>query len=565
MKDLLLILKYKLILFMKSNTPVTFASIAKSTGITIIYMAFAIGFFVFTKNLIHYLLDVINIGSFLLHRFIMAVLFMFFVSINIGNIVVSYSTLFKSSETVWFFTKPISFTKVFLVKFLDNFFYSSTTLLLIVSAALLGYGIYFNLEWYFYPLTLVFMILPFMLSAGSLGAIILLIILRLSGKFGLKKVIGSLAFLYASWIILFYFISSPIDLVSKVFGYYHKIDLNLYFGFLENPLVKFLPNNWIADSLYWITQNHFENALPLILFNLFLSGVLFSITMLFANRWYYKTWLTSLELNSELKANNHHNRIFSFENKSVFNSIDEAVIKREFRLFFREPGQWIHLSVMLFLMGIFILGISGIKVLLIENYYNDYLKTIIYLVVSLFSIFMVAALSLRFVFPLISLEGETVWKVRSSPLDHKPFLIKRLLVYFVVIFLLGQLITFFANFQFPHQLGIIGQLNSAFIIISIVSLNFGMGGYFSNYKERNPIRIASSQGASITFLFILIYLVLLIALLFIPVFNFFRSSHMFLQSPLRDLITSSIILFILSIIFCSFFITMGLKSFQRDI
>jgi hypothetical protein len=216
-------------------------------------------------------------------------------------------------------------------------------------------------------------------------------------------------------------------------------------------------------------------------------------------------------------------------------------------------------------MGIFILGISGIKVLLIENYYNDYLKTIIYLVVSLFSIFMVAALSLRFVFPLISLEGETVWKVRSSPLDHKPFLIKRLLVYFVVIFLLGQLITFFANFQFPHQLGIIGQLNSAFIIISIVSLNFGMGGYFSNYKERNPIRIASSQGASITFLFILIYLVLLIALLFIPVFNFFRSSHMFLQSPLRDLITSSIILFILSIIFCSFFITMGLKSFQRDI
>jgi hypothetical protein len=550
---------------MKSNTPVTFTSIAKSTGITIIYMAFAIGFFVFTKNLIHYLLDVINIGSFLLHRFIMAVLFMFFVSINIGNIVVSYSTLFKSNETAWFFTKPISFTKVFLVKFLDNFFYSSTTLLLIVSAALLGYGIYFNLEWYFYPLTLVFMILPFMLSAGSLGAIILLIILRLSGKFGLKKVIGSLAFLYASWIILFYFISSPIDLVSKVFGYYHKIDLNLYFGFLENPLVKFLPNNWIADSLYWITQNHFENALPLILFNLFLSGVLFSITMLFANRWYYKTWLTSLELNSELKANNHHNRIFSFENKSVFNSIDEAVIKREFHLFFREPGQWIHLSVMLFLMGIFILGISGIKVLLIENYYNDYLKTIIYLVVSLFSIFMVAALSLRFVFPLISLEGETVWKVRSSPLDHKPFLIKRLLVYFVVIFLLGQLITFFANFQFPHQLGIIGQLNSAFIIISIVSLNFGMGGYFSNYKERNPIRIASSQGASITFLFILIYLVLLIALLFIPVFNFFRSSHMFLQAPLRDLITSSIILFILSIIFCSFFITIGLKSFQRDI
>src|ERR1035438_1760382 len=96
MKDILLILKYKLILFMKMNTPVTFASLLRSTGISIIYIVFAVGFFIFTKSTVGYLLDTIKIGSFLLHRFIMAVLFMFFVSINIGNIVVSFSTLFKS-------------------------------------------------------------------------------------------------------------------------------------------------------------------------------------------------------------------------------------------------------------------------------------------------------------------------------------------------------------------------------------------------------------------------------------------------------------------------------------
>jgi ABC-type transport system involved in multi-copper enzyme maturation permease subunit len=86
--------------------------------------------------------------------------------------------------------------------------------------------------------------------------------------------------------------------------------------------------------------------------------------------------------------------LFGFEKKSHLNSVDEVIIKREFLLFFREPGQWIHLSVMLFLMGIFIISISGIRVIIAENYYNDYLKTIIYLVVSLFSIFMVAAFDL---------------------------------------------------------------------------------------------------------------------------------------------------------------------------
>jgi hypothetical protein len=566
MKDLLLVLRYKIILFMKTNTPLTFSSVMKSVGISVIYTAFAVGFFLFTKSTIRYLLEVTAIGSFLLHRFIMVLLFMFFVSINIGNIVVSYSTLFKSGETAWFFTKPMSFSKVFLIKFLDNFFYSSTTLLLIVSAALLGYGVYFNLEWYFYPLALFVIILPFMFSAGSLGAILLLIILRLAGRFGFKKVIATLGIVYALWIIGFYYVSSPIDLVTRVFTYFNHVSLNRYFGFLESPLIKFLPNCWVADSLYWISQRQFHNAVPLIVVNLLFSALLFSIAMLLAKKWYYKTWLTSLELNSDVKNKAVSNTgLFSFQKDSFFNSLNEVLIKREFHLFFREPGQWVHLGIMLFLMGIFITGISGIKVFLVENYYNDYLKTIIYLVVSLFSIFMVAALSLRFVFPLISLEGETVWKIRSSPLDHKPFLLKRLLVYFTLIFILGQLITFFANLQFPGPISVIGQVNSAFIIISIVSLNFGMGGYFLNYKERNPIRIASSQGASITFLFILLYLVFLIALLFVPVYNFFRSSHMYINVPLYGLLISTLVLFVTTIIISASFIRIGLQSFRRDI
>jgi ABC-2 type transport system permease protein len=331
-------------------------------------------------------------------------------------------------------------------------------------------------------------------------------------------------------------------------------------------LIKILPNAWVANSLYWITKGQFNKALPLIILNLSLSVVLFSLAMFIAKKWYYKTWLTSLELSSDLKIRiTHNNDLFGFDKKSYLNSVDEVIIKREFLLFFREPGQWIHLCVMLFLMTIFIIGISGIRIIIAEYYYNDYLKTIIYIVVSQFSIFMVAALSLRFVFPLISLEGETVWKIRSSPVNPKPLLIKRLLVYFALIFFLGQLITFFANFQFPLELSIIGQINSIFIIISIVSLNFGMGGYFLNFKEKNPIRIASSQGASITFLFIIIYMVLLVALLFIPVYNYFKSSHTYLVTPLHDLIITSIILFIMSMFIAFASINLGLKSFRRDV
>jgi succinate dehydrogenase hydrophobic anchor subunit len=308
-----------------------------------------------------------------------------------------------------------------------------------------------------------------------------------------------------------------------------------------------------------------ERALPLIALNISFSLMLSGLTLFTAKKWYYKCWITSLELNSNLKIRNTMNiNMLAFENNSILNRMDEMIIKREFLLFFREPTQWLHLAVMIFLMIIFMSGISGIRIIIDDSYYNDLLRTIIYLVVSLFGIFMVAALSLRFIFPLVSLEGETVWKIRSAPVNHKSFLIKRLLIYFAFVFITGQLITFFANHQFPLRLSVIGQINSIFITISIASINFGMGGYFANYKERNPIRLSSSQGASITFLFILAYMVLLIALLFIPVYKFFESEHFSVNAPLGNLAITTAVLFISSIIISFFSIRAGLNSFLRD-
>jgi hypothetical protein len=55
----------------------------------------------------------------------------------------------------------------------------------------------------------------------------------------------------------------------------------------------------------------------------------------------------------------------------------------------------------------------------------------------------------------------------------------------------------------------ISQFNTGLVTVLLVALNFGMGAVFVNYKERNPIRIASSQGASITFLFTIVFLVFL--------------------------------------------------------
>jgi ABC-2 type transport system permease protein len=399
--------------------------------------------------------------------------------------------------------------------------------------------------------------------AGSLGVLILLIILRISSKFGIKKVLITISLLYLSSVISFYFISNPLDLIQKVFDYYPNI--NQYFGFLENKMLKYLPNYWVADSLYWISQNKFSRAFPYIYINIISSLTIFAITLFAAKKWYYQTWLTSLNISSDLRIKKRFNsKIFGFSRKSSLNSFDESIVKREFLLFFREPSQWGHLLVMLFLISVFISSISGINALILSSY-NSYLKTIVYLVVTLFNVFLIASLSLRFVFPLISLEGDTLWKIRSAPINNKYLLLKRLSIYFAIIFFIGQIISFYSNHQFPPQLSIVAQINSAVISITLVTMNFGMGGIFANYKEKNAIRLASSQGASITFLLTLFYLILLILILFMPVFNFFQSQSTGIIIPIRELLTTTLILMVLTILISTFSIRLGLKSFQKDV
>ena len=53
------------------------------------------------------------------------------------------------------------------------------------------------------------------------------------------------------------------------------------------------------------------------------------------------------------------NLFFGFDRKSWVIGFDESILKREFWLFFREPSQWMHLLVMLFLITIFIFDAKG--------------------------------------------------------------------------------------------------------------------------------------------------------------------------------------------------------------
>src|SRR5207244_11194455 len=129
-------------------------------------------------------------------------------SINVGNIIVSYATLYRSSEMEYFLTKPIPHTNLFLIKFLDNFFYSSTAFFLMAMAVLLGYGSHFHMPALFYIRTMFLTLMPFIFLSGCLAAIMLMVVMRFAESLGVRKVVVLVVIVFLGVLLIFFVLTS---------------------------------------------------------------------------------------------------------------------------------------------------------------------------------------------------------------------------------------------------------------------------------------------------------------------------------------------------------------------
>ncbi len=92
------ILWYKNLMFWKLSSRYDLGTIVKNAGSFLVFGSFAVGAFYFSNFITSYLLENVGIGLFLFHRFIGMLLFVFFITINLGNMVVSLSTLYRTPE-----------------------------------------------------------------------------------------------------------------------------------------------------------------------------------------------------------------------------------------------------------------------------------------------------------------------------------------------------------------------------------------------------------------------------------------------------------------------------------
>ncbi|MFZ4619859.1 MAG: putative ABC transporter permease subunit [Bacteroidota bacterium] len=575
------ILWFKNLMFWKVSSKRDFGTVIKNLGSVVVFGSFAVGAFYFSNFITAYLLEDVKIGLFLFHRFVGMLLFVFFVTINLGNMVVSFSTLYRTPEVNFLLTSPVSYLNIFIIKFLDNFFYSSGTLFMVGFSVLLGYGFYFGMPWHFYLLMMFGVLVPFMFLAACIAVIVLLVLMKLASKVNFRLLVGGIVLFYIGQIYFYFQVSSPVHLVREVMKYYPYVDL--YFGSLDPVSVKLLPNFWVSEIMYFYVTKNFSAVTGYTALLLLSTIGLFVIALAIANAIFYSTWITSLSIKSlTVKPLEFKNTFFSFGKPSVFSPQTEVVLKKEFWQFIREPSQWIHFVVMMALLLIFLSSVSTLNIKLD----TPELKAVVYLVVFVFNIFLINSLALRFGFPMMSLEGSAYWSLRSAPITTTKVYWIKFTIIVVFLGILSIIISWLSNIPYLYLRKIAGEqpwlvtyiepsepvkllayfsmIVTPIITVTLVSLNFGLGSVYSNFIEKNPIRIASSQGATMTFLLSVVYLVLLLAVYYFPATMLFTADVKELQPDWRMLKIVFAAVVIPSVLIIAASHAAGIRSLKRD-
>lgn len=560
------IIHYKLLSFFKTAFDKRAVSIVRGIASTIVFCAFAYAAYMFAFSATRFMLEHTRTGLYLFHTFISMLLFVLFVAVNLGNIIVSYSTIYCSSEVSYLLTKPVPFTTIFILKFFDNFFYSSTTLFVVAFMALFGYGSYFGYPWYFIAGAMVFVLVPFMFLSACLAVLILMAIMKLAGRIGFRKVMTGLFALYFIFIFLFFNSTNPITLMEKVNRFYPNIDV--YLSQMAPSYLQYLPNQWVAQFFFYIASGEVMKALPYAGILLSVTIASFGLLLFVADRFFYRSWLVSLKVQSAAQRiyDPKNRRFMDFRSRSIFSSQIEVIVKKELFAFVREPSQWIHLVVMSILTGLFAVSISNINL----NLHIMDVQMLTYLVMFAFGGFMISSLALRFVFPMIGLEGKTFWALRSSPIKENKIFIIKFILGFVLVLPIAEYIAIASNIPFVSKTELhshllwFGIFNAFWISLTMVSFNLGFGGFFANYLERNPIRAASTQGATLTFLATLIYLVIVVVIILAPVSAYFASLFQFKIFQIKILLIAGILLAIVSLFLFVIGFIVGLRSMRRD-
>ncbi len=148
--------------------------------------------------------------------------------------------------------------------------------------------------------------------------------------------------------------------------------------------------------------------------------------------------------------------------------------------------------------------------------------------------FVMATVTVRFVFPAVSAEGAAFWIIRTAPISMRDFLWSKFWTGLVPILLMTELLTVAGN----ELLGVdpflkqVAAVAIVFMAFALVGLAAGLGARYPRFAADNPSQVAGSYGGVAFMIVAVLYILVMIGLIGWPSSVYLL--HQVRRMPLTD-------------------------------
>jgi ABC-2 type transport system permease protein len=443
----------------------------------------------------------IPVGDLLAARVLALFFLTLFAMLTFSNILVAFSTLYKSAETEFLFSLPMDGQEVFLCRFAETLAYSSWAFIFLGIPLMVSYGVVFKARWYFYPALPLFFI-PFVVIAGLLGTLLLMGLVRIFPKMNFKLIAAFIALLGIGFLV-FLFRSFSVANLSQLDA------LDRILSALKTTQSPFFPSHWVNEGVLAAGRGDLREAL--FYFGLLLSNALMLtvVSLWLAGLGYFGGWasLRGFSLRRYYPAGK--GILSRLERLLPSGSPTSALVMKDLRMFWRDPSQWMQFIVFFGLLIVYVANLHNYEKFLAPEW-----QTRIAFLNLAAGALVLAVLTTRFVFPLFSLEGKRFWIVGLAPIKRSRLLMQKFFLSIATTLLFTEALMVVSSMSLNlSMIAVIVCCATMFLMnFAMAGLAVGLGAMYPNFREDNPARIVSGLGGTLNFILSMIYVTVVVLL-----------------------------------------------------
>lgn len=442
----------------------------------------------------------------LLIRRITGMLLLFFTGLLLfSNLVTSFSALYTALDLPALVSAPVSIVRLYLARLTLTWLQASWMMLVFALPVLAAIGPILGAPWWYYPV-LPAILLPLTVFCAALGSMGAMILARWFPVHRTREAFALLAVVAFVVVYVAFRLAEP----ERFFEPGRFGDLVTLISSLRADGVSTTPPGWTADLIFASVGARGEGIL-LTAVTLFLSAA--SVVVLGA--WLARAlYLPGLMLAQEGRGPTRRSKkIRRSKPSSPPTSPEQALMRRDNRLFFRTPAQWTQLLLVGALVVVYLLNFRYFKTLTDGGIIGSFgLFAVNYLLGGL----VVTTLAARFLYPSVSLEGYAFWRIRAAPITVGRLLAAKarwgarpLVCVAVVMATASDLIVDLSLWMVCVSAGL-----AALTAWTLSAMAIGFGALDPRFDIDAPARIASGMGA-VTFMLVGIAYLAIIGVLWI--------------------------------------------------